>query len=108
MQSMIDLDIYVNIHFTLKYLQIDMSSNNAVQRPRTAWFPVIASVANGSMQIQLGWRFVDGAVGFFSSAAKNKRDKHSWGEVINCSLKVTNIIDEPEGRFLFENRGRLD
>ena len=49
---------------------------------------------------------MDGTVGLFSSASKNKREKHSWGEVINCFHKVINLIDEPEGRIIFENRGR--
>ena len=82
-----------------------MSKKSTPLRPRTAWYPVIVSVADEPFELQIGWKFVDGSVGFFSSATKNKKDKHPWGQVINCSFKVMNE-DEPTGRFVLENRGR--
>ena len=54
----------------------------------------------------LGWKYVDGAVGLYSSLPANKQDRPPWGGLIGCKFKKMRIGDNMEDHFVFENRKR--
>ena len=83
-----------------------MSSKKTPSRVRTAWFPLLASVGDGPVQLDIGWKYVDGSIGLFSADPKNKTNRRAWGRIIGCKMKQVVQSGESQECYIFENKGR--
>jgi hypothetical protein len=79
------------------------SVSTKASRPRTAWFPIIVKLG-GIYEINIGWRYYDGSVGFYSAAARTCGVKPPWGQVVSCDFnQASNKRGELHDYFKFQN-----
>ena len=77
-------------------------SSNA-SKNRTAWFFIVVKIGD-QFEVNLGWKYWDGTVGFYSDAHKNSPAKPPWGRVVSCTFnQTTNRKGELGDYFKFEN-----
>ena len=61
-------------------------SSEAV-RPRTNWF-IILSKCEEEYEFNIGYKYSDGSVSFFSAAPRNATTKHPWGPPVECRFQT--------------------
>jgi hypothetical protein len=72
-------------------------------RSRTAWFLILVKVG-GIFEINVGWRYYDGTLGFYSDANRNSDVKPPWGQIISCEFnQAANKKEEVNDYFKFQN-----
>eukprot|EP00092_Neocalanus_flemingeri_P108693 GFUD01139602.1.p1 GENE.GFUD01139602.1~~GFUD01139602.1.p1 ORF type:complete len:825 (+),score=170.44 GFUD01139602.1:57-2531(+) len=78
--------------------------SSRASKPRTAWFPIVTKVGD-EYSFDIGWRYYDGSVGFFSIVPKSFA-KTPWGEVVSCEFNRTKNSKSGEvaDYFKFQNR----
>ena len=83
-----------------------MSKNDPPERIRKNWFIILVSLGDGPIDVILGWKYVDGSLGLYSSQPASKQERFPWGGVIECKFKRVKKGLNLEDHFAFENRGR--
>ena len=79
------------------------SASSKSPNPRTAWFPILTKVGE-EYKLDVGWKYYDGSLGFFSTASKNCDVKPPWGEIVLCEFNRTvNNKGEAGDYFRFQN-----
>ena len=80
------------------------SSSSRAARARTAWFPILVDV-KGTMELNIGWKYSDGAIGLFSDTGSKSKTRPPWGNIIDCSLQtLKNKRNETNDYMMFQNR----
>ena len=72
------------------------SASSKATSPRTAWYPILTKVGD-VYQLDIGWKYYDGSLGFYSVAPRNCDVKPPWGEIIASLIsqsitKVNKVI----------------
>ena len=62
--------------------------SSSASKPRTAWF-LIPVKLNNTYELNIGWRYYDGSVGFYSGADRTSRVRPPWGSVVSCEWNQT-------------------
>ena len=79
------------------------SSSTRASRPRTAWFLIVVKLG-GTLELDIGWRYYDGSIGFYSDSAKTCSVKPPWGQVVHCEwIETNNTRGELGEYFKFKN-----
>ena len=82
---------------------VKRAATSSSASPRTAWFPIVTKVG-GKYGLDIGWKFYDNTVGFFSTARNNCDVKPPWGEIVSSEFnRVLNDLGEPEDYFRLQN-----
>ena len=77
--------------------------SSSASKPRTAWF-LIPVKLNNTYELNIGWRYYDGSVGFYSGADRTSRVRPPWGSVVSCEWnQTTNKKGELGEYFKFMN-----
>ena len=72
-------------------------------RPRTGWFVIIIKLGD-MLEINLGWRFYDGSIHFYSASSPFSTSKIPWGELRSFAyIRKKNDMNEEGDYVEFEN-----